>query len=569
MGRMTNFRSAAIATGNAINDSAYDNVKIVADIAEELVTMVTSIPILESIIGEMPYIMAVQNKLPAIENIGNLDANALNELSENLETYEMAVGLSVVLTDLKNELNALVSLEGNSANLLELNTDTTALFEARDQIVSLNNALQPTISELSLLMDSMSEVLEVQSKLAEIEVVEDNLIPIAAVATDIGKVNTVADSMGDIVAILPSLPDVGTLVANITGVNSVSTEMTNVVALGSIADKLESLSDVSSSIPVVESMKGTLEDVASEPMRTAVLGAYGHASTAETDARTATLKAWEAEAWKRTADSFATQPVNEYVRIWTSNEDGTFTATTTPEYSALHYMTNISIVASGYIIDDLAIFEHTTYSSSKVEELLALKASLDLATATTNGLMSSTDKVKIDNVPNDTNTELSTITQDIVDINLLLASDDTTLDELQEVVNFVKVNRDTIDALSLDNIVEGITNKYYTITEKNKLAGIEEGATVDQTGAEIKALYEDENDTNAYTDLEKLKLSLIDEVDLVNAPAGVLPVLDGSNLTGLVTVNDTTATLYEPYSGSKTQALHDAQDLENFLNFKF
>jgi len=29
--RMTNFRSAAIATGNAINDSAYDNVKVVAD----------------------------------------------------------------------------------------------------------------------------------------------------------------------------------------------------------------------------------------------------------------------------------------------------------------------------------------------------------------------------------------------------------------------------------------------------------------------------------------------------------------------------------------------------------
>lgn len=31
MARMTNFRSAAIATGNAINDSAYDNVKKVAD----------------------------------------------------------------------------------------------------------------------------------------------------------------------------------------------------------------------------------------------------------------------------------------------------------------------------------------------------------------------------------------------------------------------------------------------------------------------------------------------------------------------------------------------------------
>lgn len=40
-----------------------------------------------------------------------------------------------------------------------------------------------------------------------------------------------------------------------------------------------------------------------------------------------------------------------------------------------------------------------------------------------------------------------------------------------------------------------------------KLDGIEAGATADQTGAEIKALYEAEADTNAYTDAEKSKLA--------------------------------------------------------------
>jgi len=43
--------------------------------------------------------------------------------------------------------------------------------------------------------------------------------------------------------------------------------------------------------------------------------------------------------------------------------------------------------------------------------------------------------------------------------------------------------------------------------DKNKLDGIETAATADQTGAEIKALYEAENDTNAFTDTEKTKLS--------------------------------------------------------------
>ena len=44
-------------------------------------------------------------------------------------------------------------------------------------------------------------------------------------------------------------------------------------------------------------------------------------------------------------------------------------------------------------------------------------------------------------------------------------------------------------------------------TDKNKLDGIESGATADQTSAEIKSLYESESNTNAFTDAEKVKLS--------------------------------------------------------------
>ena len=43
--------------------------------------------------------------------------------------------------------------------------------------------------------------------------------------------------------------------------------------------------------------------------------------------------------------------------------------------------------------------------------------------------------------------------------------------------------------------------------DHTKLAGIETGATADQTGAEIKTAYEHESDTNAYTDSEKTKLA--------------------------------------------------------------
>ena len=50
----------------------------------------------------------------------------------------------------------------------------------------------------------------------------------------------------------------------------------------------------------------------------------------------------------------------------------------------------------------------------------------------------------------------------------------------------------------------------YTDTKNTKLAGIATGATIDQTGAQIKALYEGEANTNAYADAEKSKLGTID-----------------------------------------------------------
>ena len=46
-----------------------------------------------------------------------------------------------------------------------------------------------------------------------------------------------------------------------------------------------------------------------------------------------------------------------------------------------------------------------------------------------------------------------------------------------------------------------------TSAEKTKLSNIETAATSDQTGAEIKAAYEAESNTNAYTDAEQTKLA--------------------------------------------------------------
>lgn len=58
-----------------------------------------------------------------------------------------------------------------------------------------------------------------------------------------------------------------------------------------------------------------------------------------------------------------------------------------------------------------------------------------------------------------------------------------------------------------DDLTEGEDNLLLTSGERAKLAAIEAGATADQSGAEIKAAYEAQDDTNAFTDAEKAKLA--------------------------------------------------------------
>jgi hypothetical protein len=81
----------------------------------------------------------------------------------------------------------------------------------------------------------------------------------------------------------------------------------------------------------------------------------------------------------------------------------------------------------------------------------------------------------------------------------------------------------------------------------DKLSGIEEGATADQTGAEIKTAYEANSDTNAFTDAEKTKLQNLD-----------LAKLQGIETSA--TADQTGAEIKSLYEGeSNTNAFTDAE----------
>ena len=90
-------------------------------------------------------------------------------------------------------------------------------------------------------------------------------------------------------------------------------------------------------------------------------------------AKIAKMKMWEAEAERMTANSYANEPENVYVKKYISNGDGTFTAIPTTEYSAYHWKQkahNITVSdseANGIDVSDYTNASGDTYIEDTVQ----------------------------------------------------------------------------------------------------------------------------------------------------------------------------------------------------------
>lgn len=156
-------------------------------------------------------------------------------------------------------------------------------------------------------------------------------------------------------------------------------------------------------------------------------------------------------------------------------------------------------------------------------------------------------------------------------------------------VNDVEPDLNGNVALDTDDIPEGATNEYYTnarvdariasasvtdlsdvtnagsgaiITdaERTKLAGIEAGADVNPTAAEVKTLYESNTNTNAFTDAEKTKLAGIEDGAEVNAVTSV------NGLTGAITGLATTAYVDTEIGSEESARIAGDSSLQTQIN---
>ncbi len=123
-----------------------------------------------------------------------------------------------------------------------------------------------------------------------------------------------------------------------------------------------------------------------------------------------------------------------------------------------------------------------------------------------------------------------------------MASDSATAAASQQSIKaYVDTQLATQDSLSelsgtLDDITDGTTYKRMSATEQTKLSNIETSATADQTGAEIKTLYEAES--NAFTDAQYTKLSGIETSADVTDTTNVVAALTAG--TGITIASDGT-----------------------------
>lgn len=100
----------------------------------------------------------------------------------------------------------------------------------------------------------------------------------------------------------------------------------------------------------------------------------------------------------------------------------------------------------------------------------------------------------------------------------------------------------------IGNLASATRNGFISATDQSKLAGIESGATGDQSDAEIKTAYENNADTNEFSDAEQSKLAGIES---------------GAEVNNISDVNATDLT----DNGETTLHSHAGQSITAWVNF--
>lgn len=235
--------------------------------------------------------------------------------------------------------------------------------------------------------------------------------------------------------------------------------------------------------------------------------------------------------------------------------------TTTDGFMSSSDKTKLDGVETGATADQTAAEIKTAYESNS-----DTNAFTDALQTKLNGIETSADVTDAANVAaagavmeSDTTTASMSFVVDEDDMISDLATKVPTQQSVKAYVDAQVATKDALSELSgtLDDISDGTTYKRFSATEQTKLSGIETGATADQTDAEIKTAYENNADTNAFTDALQTKLNGIeasaDVTDTDNVTsAGAVMDSELTDETAVKAINQGLATTDSPSFANAT-----------------
>lgn len=240
----------------------------------------------------------------------------------------------------------------------------TSEYDVLGSVVLFNTAPASGTSIALLLSDSGEDLDVPPSAIAD---VSTNIDDVIAVAGNEDNINTVAGIAAEITALAVRTAAIDSLYADKATLDSLYADKAKLDSLFADKLKLDSLYADKATLDSLYADKAGLDAVYAN--LTEILLADDNAATATAKANDAQLRAWESEAERMTADSYATEAEDVFVKVYTSNGDGTFTATDTTEYSALHWKIKAEDLVTNGVIDDSVPQLDKTYSSVKVQAL--------------------------------------------------------------------------------------------------------------------------------------------------------------------------------------------------------
>ena len=176
-------------------------------------------------------------------------------------------------------------------------------------------------------------------------------------AQNITNVNKVADIDLDVTKVANIDLDVTTVAGIVSEIPIVSAIETDVTTVAGISSDVITVANIDLDVTKVANIDTKVTTVADNIL---------DIQNAEENSIIAKEEAWRAEAERLTAKSYATEPEDVYVKIYTSNNDGTFTVTNTADYSSYHWERKATTLVTTGIIDDVTSYADRTYSSNKI-----------------------------------------------------------------------------------------------------------------------------------------------------------------------------------------------------------